>query len=156
MNVKNQRRLASQLLKCGVNRVWIDPEMIEDVSDAVTRADVRNLINQGIIKKEKKRGISKSRINRRIAQKGKGRRKGQGSHKGKIGATNPKKRKWIERIRSIRNYLKELRKEGKIDPTNYRIYYKRADGGEFKNLSHLKTHLMMDGIIKNEKEENAI
>ena len=35
MNLKNQRRIAASLLKCGENRVWIDPNRLEDASDAI-------------------------------------------------------------------------------------------------------------------------
>ncbi len=38
MDLKNQRRVASELLKCGENRVWIDPNRTEDATDAVPRA----------------------------------------------------------------------------------------------------------------------
>lgn len=148
MNLLNQRRLASKLLKCGINRVWIDPDMIEEVSDAVTRADIRNLINQGIIKKKQKKGISRGRIHHRMIQIKKGRQHGHGSRKGSSGAKNPKKERWMRRIRAIRKYLKELRKEGKLNRSQYRKYYNKAKGGEFKSRSHLKTHLLMDGVIK--------
>ena len=33
----SQRRLAAQILKIGQNRVWIDPERIDDVEVAITR-----------------------------------------------------------------------------------------------------------------------
>ena len=50
MNLTTQRRLAASILKVGVNRVWIDPEEIEEVSRAITRDGVKQLIDQGIIK----------------------------------------------------------------------------------------------------------
>jgi len=37
MDLRNQRRLAAEILKCGENRVWIDPEEVEEVEKAVTR-----------------------------------------------------------------------------------------------------------------------
>ena len=40
MNLTTQRRLAASILKVGVNRVWIDPEEIEEVSRAITRDGV--------------------------------------------------------------------------------------------------------------------
>ena len=36
MNLTTQRRLAADILKVGLNRVWIDPEQIEEVSRAIT------------------------------------------------------------------------------------------------------------------------
>ncbi len=40
-DLSNQRRLAASLLKCGENRVFLDPASQEDLADAVTRADIR-------------------------------------------------------------------------------------------------------------------
>ena len=63
MNLSYQRRVASTVLKCGVNRVWIDdrPEVQERISEAVTREDVRLLIVQRFIRKHQKKGISRGR-----------------------------------------------------------------------------------------------
>ena len=43
MNLAYQRRVAARLLKCGLDRVWVDdrPEYQERIDEAVTRDDVR-------------------------------------------------------------------------------------------------------------------
>ena len=148
MNLKNQRRMASELLKCGVNRVWVDPNRSEDVSDAITRADVRVLINSGTIVARQKKGVSRGRAEFEKAQKRKGRQSGHGSRRGKKGARKPSKERWMQTIRPIRRKLKELRDTGKIDPATYRIYYLKAKGGVFKNKTHLVSHLKSENILK--------
>lgn len=148
MNLKNQRRMASELLKCGVNRVWVDPNRSEDVSDAITRADVRVLINSGTIVARQKKGVSRGRAEFEKAQKRKGRQTGHGSRRGRKGARKPSKERWMQTIRPIRLKLKELRDTGKIDPSTYRIYYLKAKGGVFKNKSHLVSHLKSEDILK--------
>jgi len=148
MNLKNQRRMASELLKCGVNRVWVDPNRSEDVSDAITRADVRMLINSGTIVARQKKGVSRGRAEFEKAQKRKGRQTGHGSRRGRKGARKPSKESWMQAIRPIRRKLKELRDTGKIDPSTYRIYYLKAKGGVFKNKSHLVSHLKSEDILK--------
>ena len=47
MNLTTQKRLAADILKVGVNRVWIDPENVEEVSRAITRERVKQLIDSG-------------------------------------------------------------------------------------------------------------
>ena len=84
-------------------------------------------------------------------QKAKGRRRGHGSRKGAKYARLPRKRRWIMTIRAIRAYLKELRDKGLIDRHTYRIYYRRAKGGEFKSKAHLRSHLISDGLLREEK-----
>ena len=153
MDLRNQRRLAAELLKCGENRVWMDPEQLEEIEKAVTRRDIQNLIKQGIIKARKIRGNSRGRIRKRMMQKKKGRRKGHGSRKGKATARLPKKRAWIKTIRPIRAYLRELRDKGLIDRKTYRLYYRRAKGGQFRSKAHVRLHLETEGLLKVEKNE---
>ena len=148
MNLKNQRRIAAELLKCGVNRVWIDPNSTEDISDAITRADVRTLIASGTIAASQKRGVSRGRAEFERMQKRKGRQSGHGSRRGKKGARKPSKERWMQAIRPIRKKLKELRDGGKIDTATYRSYYLKAKGGVFKSRPHLVSHLKTEGILK--------
>jgi len=148
MDLKNQRRIAADLLKCGVNRVWIDPNRLEDASDAITRGDVRTLIASGAIVAKQKKGISRARAEHTRAQKRKGRQTGHGSRRGRKGARKPSKERWIQAIRPIRRKLKELRDTGKIDRATYRKYYRQAKGGVFKNRPHLESHMRTEGVLK--------
>jgi len=43
-----QKRLAADLLKCGVHRVKIDPKKVEEITEAITREDVKRLIKDGV------------------------------------------------------------------------------------------------------------
>jgi large subunit ribosomal protein L19e len=151
MDLKNQRRMAASLLKCGVNRVWIDPLRMEDVADAITRTDIRIQIDAGAIKAKQKRGISRGRTRYYRGQRKKGRGRGQGSRKGTSKARKPKKERWIQTIRPIRERLREFRDEGKIDVSTYRKFYLQAKGGVFKSKSHLETHLRSGGYLKEDE-----
>ena len=147
-DLRNQRRMASTLLKCGVNRVWMDQDRLDEIAKAVTKDDIRILINGKAIKSKQTKGISSGRKKYNSKQKEKGRRRGYGSRKGAKYARLPKKDRWISTIRPIRTYLKTLKEEKQINNTIYRKYYMKAKGGEFRSKQHLKTHLISDGIIK--------
>jgi large subunit ribosomal protein L19e len=149
-DLRNQRRIASTLLKCGKNRVWMDHDRIDEIAKAVTKDDVRVLIRGKAIKSRQENGTSRGRKKFNAQQKKKGRRRGHGSRKGAKFARLPRKERWIHTIRPIRSYLRILRDEKKIDSNLYRRYYLKAKGGEFRNKHHLMTHLMADGIIKEE------
>lgn len=151
-DLRNQRRMAADILKCGGNRVWMDPDRLEEIAKAVTRADVQILVNGGAIISKQKHGISNGRMKYRKEQKAKGRRRGQGSRKGAKHARLPKKDRWMRTIRALRSYLKQLRDENAIDATTYRRYYRQAKGGVFRSRQHLKSHLLADNIIKEEKQ----
>lgn len=149
-DLRNQRRLAASILKCGVNRVWIDPDRVDEIAKAVGRRDVRVLINGGAIESRPIQGISTARKEHKKKQKAKGRQRGHGSRKGKKYARFPRKERWMQTIRPLRTYLRQLRDEKKITPHIYRTYYMKAKGGEFRSKHHLKTRLLADGILKEE------
>ena len=148
MNTTYQRRMAADILKCGANRVWIHPNHIEDVAEAVTREDVKALINTRVIQKKQKKGISRARAKHIAAQKAKGKRKGHGSRKGAKKARTPKKKRWMSTIRPIRRKLKELRADGTITPTSYRRLYMLAKGGTFKSKAHLEHHMKAQELLE--------
>ena len=130
---------------------WIDPNRVEDVASAITRSNVRVMINAGAIKAIQKTGISTGRKKHQANQKSKGRQRGHGSRKGAKGARTPKKKLWMKKIRILRARLKELREEGKIDTKTYRKYYRQAKGGMFKNRAHLETQMKIHGVLQEEQ-----
>lgn len=148
MDLKNQRRLAADILDCGENRVWIDPTRMEDVGEAITRSDIRRLVDSKAIKAKQKKGVSRGRARHLQGQKKKGKRKGQGSRKGAKKARTPKKRAWINTIRPIRAQLMQYKIQGKIDSATYRKLYRRAKGGMFRSKARLKAHMKSEGLFK--------
>lgn len=148
MDLKNQRRLAAEILGCGENRIWIDPTRMEDVSEAITRNDVRRLIDSKAIKARQKKGVSRGRARYLTDQKKKGKRRGHGSRRGAKKARTPKKKAWINTIRPIRAQLMEYKRQGKIDTLTYRKLYKRAKGGMFRSKARLDAHLKSEGLLK--------
>lgn len=147
-DLRNQRRMAAAILKCGRDRVWIDPERIEDVAGAVTRSDVRRLINSGTIQKQPARGVSRGRARERAEARQQGRQRGAGSRKGARYARLPRKDRWMRTIRALRDVLRQLRLEKKIDAHTYRDYYMRAKGGQFRSRNHLLSHMKTEGTLK--------
>jgi large subunit ribosomal protein L19e len=141
MDLTSQKRMAADIMDVGKDRVWIDPEDTEKVDEAITRQDIRNLIEGGTIKKKSEKGTSNARAKKIKQQKKKGQRKGQGSRKGKATARKGSKEKWMENIRAIRNRLKEMREEGEITDDEYWDLYDMAKGGFFRDSKHLENHV---------------
>jgi len=133
-----QRRLAADVLDVGKNKVWLDPERQGDIADAITRADVRDLVDEGAIRAESERGNSRGRARERQAKRSYGHQTGAGSRKGKAGARQNTKQEWQSRIRAQRRRLRELRDEGEIDASTYRDLYDKAGGGEFDSVADLE------------------
>ena len=148
MGLSTQRRLAAELLGVGINRVWIDPARVVDVSAAISREDVKRLIRRGVIKAKPELGISRGRLRERTLKRERGRRRGMGSRKGARKARQPKKAAWIQTVRPLRSRLRELRREGVIDQREYRRLYCMVKGGAFKSKAHLETLLKERGLLK--------
>ena len=152
MQVTNQKRMAADLLskqegkQVGINRVWIHPAYIDQVATAVQKEEIRELIEEGIIRSKPIQGTSRVRARLAKTQKSKGRRKGQGSRAGSKNARTPRKQLWMRKIRSQRRVLKDLRESGNLDASRYRYYYRKATGGTYRSVGHMKTYLEAEGI----------
>ena len=133
-DLRNQRRMAAEILKCGENRVWMNPDRLDEVEDCITRADIRTAIASGLIKAKPKNGTSRARTRYVAGQKASGKRKGPGSRKGTANARVRDKERWMATIRPIR-----------------RLYYRKAKGGMFKSRRHLKQHMTAAGHLNEEE-----
>ncbi|MGI5991561.1 MAG: 50S ribosomal protein L19e [Methanosarcina sp.] len=147
-DLANQKRLASKILDCGLDRVWLNPEASEEIASAITRDDIRELIEKGTIKAKPVKGVSRGRARALAAKRKYGHCKGHGSRKGKKGARTPKKEQWIKKIRALRRRLKELRAEGALDKSAYCRLYRKAKGGEYRSVAHLNSHLGSEKLLK--------
>ena len=140
MSLKTVRRMASQLLKVGENKIRMDPNALEDIGIAMTKEDVKVLIDEGKIWKINPRSPSKGRARYLKEQKKKGRRRGHGSRKGKVTAREGKKTKWVRKVRGQRRLLRELREKGKV--SEYRKVYRMVKGNYFRTKRHLVNYVV--------------
>ena len=148
MNLKTQKRLAAAVFKCSVKKVWFDSSRLEDNKGAITKVDIRSLINQDVIMQKPDRGVSRGRARKVHIQKAKGRRKGHGSRQGKQTARLPRKLVWINKIRTQRELLNILKEKKVIDKKTFRMLYLKAKGGFFRSRRHIKVYLEEHGLGK--------
>ena len=140
MKLDKKKRMAAEILKAGVNRVWIDPERIDDAEAAITREEVRKLIHEGIVKPAPQKGVSRSRARVLHRKKKQGLRTGPGSRTGALRAKISKKRAWINRIRAQRKKLRELKAKKIISEGSYRDLYSMASSGRFSSIGDLERY----------------
>lgn len=148
MDLSLQKRIASALLQCSPKRIKIDPSNYSEVKEAITRFDVNNLVNKGLIKIIPKKGISNFHINIKRKQKRKGRQKGAGSRKGKHTARIDLKKTWMNSVRRQRKLLKKLKAKKFLAKKDYKILYLKSKGGFFRSSRHIKTYLEEQKLIK--------
>jgi len=141
MNLSNQRRLAAEILDVGQNRIWIDPERVDEAETAITRDEIRKLIKDSVIKALPVKATSRGRARELAKKKRTGKRIGQGTKKGKKFSVVPRKIRWMNRIRALRKRLSEMREKRIITVNTYRSLYKKAKGGEFRSIAELERHI---------------
>ncbi len=141
MKLTTQKRLAAQVLKCSAKRIRFDEERLEDISEAITKQDIRVLIKEKAITKEQETGISRVRANKRRVQRRKGRQQGTGTRKGTRNARAPRKDTWMLRIRAQRQHLRDLRENRTISDESFRDLYAKAKGGFFRSRRHINLYI---------------
>ncbi|MEM3398363.1 MAG: 50S ribosomal protein L19e [Nitrososphaerota archaeon] len=140
-----QKRIAAKLMKCGETRVRFDPERLDDVAEAITREDIKKLIEDGAIYKVQATGVSRVRARKREEKE---RVRGHGSRKGGRYSRVTRKERWMLKVRVQRKKLKQLREKKLIDASTYRRVYRMVKAGAFKSVSDLISYLEANRLIR--------
>jgi len=146
--MKLQKRLAAEIMKCSPKKVQFDTDRLSDVKEAITKADIRAMIKQGVIKAKPVRGVSKVRAKKIKQQKRKGRQKGSGSRKGKFSARADPKLVWMRTVRAQRKFLKELKDKDILVQGSFWELYRKSKGGFFRSIRHIKLFIKEKGMVK--------
>ncbi len=129
MNLRKKKELAERTFKVGKNRIAFLKSGLEDIKDAITKQDMRDLQKTGVI----------------IIKGKKGRRKVRKKRKRTAGNVRkrPKKRKqqYVKITRKLRAYVSELKKQGKISDEEAKELKKKIRNKDFRSKAHLKEHI---------------
>merc|ERR1712243_517198 len=109
-----QKRLAATVLKCGKNKVWLDPNETNEIANANSRQNIRKLVKDGLIIRKPVAVHSRARVRKNSIARRKGRHMGHGKRKGTANARMPQKVIWMRRMRVLRRLLRKYRETKKI------------------------------------------
>ena len=77
VNLRLQKRLAADVLKCGKRKIWLDPNEINEIALANSRRNIARLHRDGLIIKKPAVVHSRARVALRNEAKRKGRHTGK-------------------------------------------------------------------------------
>lgn len=148
MKLDTQKKLAADVMKVSEKRVIFNPERLEDIQEAITKTDIRGLVSDGAIEKKQKRGNSRGRIRHAQNQRKKGLRKGASTRKGTRQARIGKKKAWMSKVRTQREFLKTLRDKELILNKTFTQLYKKVKGNFFRSKRHIKIYLKDHNLMQ--------
>ena len=128
-NLRTKKELAAKALRVGKNRISFNGEASE-IKEAITRQDIKDLAEQGIISIKPVKGRKK--IVRRKTRRGPGKIKKTVSHR---------KQEYVKITRKLRNYLMVLRDKGLVERELYWTLRKKIRMRDFKSKAHFKEYL---------------
>ncbi|MFH1785050.1 MAG: 50S ribosomal protein L19e [Candidatus Micrarchaeota archaeon] len=141
MTIATVRRLAADIFNVGENKVKISPDGMKEAEGALTRSDVKNLIEKGIISKKKNLGRASTR--KRF-------RRGHGHKKGS--STIHSKEVWMMKVRSQRKLLNMLISSGALNKKAKRVLYGKVKSGIFRNKKAFLLYLKDNEFIAKDYE----
>jgi large subunit ribosomal protein L19e len=130
MKLDKKKKLAAKVLNVGKGKIIFDNARLDEIKEAITRQDIRDLARDGAIKIKQKTG-------RRKTEKRRNKRK-EGNIKKKI---KKRKEEYTLTTRKLRNYAKELKRQGRIDILQYKDLRNKIKSKFFKSKGHLKEYL---------------
>lgn len=135
MNLRLKKELAAKTFSVGKERISFVNERLAEIKEAITKQDIRDLVQSGaiVINPIKGRKTNVKRKNKRST--GKVRLK-----------VNTRKQDYVIITRKLRNYVLELKKQGRLSLDEVKEIRKRIKNRAFKSKANLK--LYVEGLRK--------
>jgi len=130
MNLSKKKSLAVKTLKVGKDRILFVKSRLEDIKEAITKQDIKELQKDGAIIVKDVKGRKKN-LKKKI-------KRSTGNIRKKV---NKRKREYVAMTRKLRKYVKELRNQGKLSREESQDIRKKIRNKYYKSLGNLKENI---------------
>ncbi len=130
MKLDKKRNLAARTLKVGKERIMFVMSRLEEIKEAITKQDIKDLYKDGAIIIKEVKGRKKI-----VKRK---RKRGPGKIKKKV---NKRKQEYVKMTRKLREYVKTLKEKGKLSREEIIEIRKRIRNRKFHSLANLKEYI---------------
>ena len=130
MNLRKKKDLAIKTLRVGKSRVVFLESRKDEIKEAITKQDIRDLVEAGAIVVRGVKGRTK--VTKRKNSRG------PGSIKKKV---NTRKQDYVEMTRKLRGYLKAVKKGLGLGSEEVKEVRKRIRNKRFRSKANLKEYL---------------
>ncbi|MAG61259.1 hypothetical protein CMI43_00335 [Candidatus Pacearchaeota archaeon] len=141
MNLSKKKELAAKTLGVGKGRLQFKQENLNEIKEAITRQDIKQLNQEGIIAIKPIKGRKKN-----VTRK---HRRGPGKIKIKV---NKRKQEYVKITRKLRAYAMSLRERGVLDRELYKKIRNKIRMRDFRSKANMKDFLNMREDVDFEKD----
>lgn len=130
MNLGKKKELAARTFKVGKARIVFVKARAEDIKEAITKQDIRDLNKDGAILIKEIKGRKKNPAKKK--------RRSVGNVRKKI---KRRKRDYVTLTRKLRGYVSELKKQGDLSEAEVKEIRKRIRNKAFRSKANLKEYI---------------
>jgi large subunit ribosomal protein L19e len=132
MKLDKKKSFAARVLGVGKGRIVFNRNRLEEIKEAMTRQDIKDLFAEGAIMVKGIRG-RKAIVKRTTRRRAGSRRQ----------PVPNKKRRYIIITRKLRAYISELRKGEKLSEEQFQKIRKEIKASSFRDKAHLKERIKL-------------
>ena len=130
MNLRKKKQLAAKALKVGEKRIMFLEPRLEEIKEAITKQDIRDLKNEGAIIIKDVKGKKKVEKRKRRRSVGKIRKK-----------VNIRKKQYATMTKKLRTYVVGLVKAKQLNKEEIAEIRKKIRNKFFRSKAHLKEYV---------------
>ena len=130
MKLDTKKRLAARTLKVGLGRIEFNIDRLDEIKEAITKQDIKDLKESGAIKIKEIKG--------RKTVVGRKRKRGPGKIKKTV---NVRKRTYMIMTRKLRKYVEGVKKQGTLNRDEGKDIRKKIRNRLFRSKAHLKDYI---------------